>query len=982
MIAPRATRLVRVPHLPAFRDVTAALAVGGGLAATRARIVLVPTRGAARQLRATIENRAAQPVVVLPDFATRDQLYDLLHARLADPPRRLSPFDREAMMRAAARAAAAGAPPPFPLRPGLVAEIVRFYDQLRRQGQSVARFEELLADALERDAELDRGAARMLAQTRFLAATYRAYERRMAECGALDEHALRDRLVRDAAPAPVAHVVVSIADWIADPDGLFQADFDLLTRVPGLRSIDVVATERLLASGFHERVHEWLPGLEEVDGGERCSIETRESAVLAVPPEPGPGPVFVSRDREEELAAAARRLKVRGRVEQDPPDLDRVAVVFRRPLPYLYLVRGVFGAAGIPYQIVDALPLAAEPIGAALDLAIEAASSQFSRASLIGLLRSPHFDLTRGGEPVSPGAVAALDRALSEARYLGELERLRQLASEWEATGDGRRTPVRAALAAALTAAAELGGLLEPAPASVHLRRLAAFLEAFGRPLPPGDPLSARQLRAQAALLGALRGLAAARAAWDDEPATIDELAPDIRRSVEEETFAPAPGGRGVHLLDAQAARYGDFEEVTIVGLVEGEWPERPRRNIFYPPSLLAALGWPSEKERRGAAGAAFLDLLSSASSRVALSTFTLDDEALVERSSLIEEASAAGLPIALEPPLPPVRVFADEALSLPPVALDALDPLARRWAELRLARTDAADARYHGAAGPQPARPLPVSAVETYLSCPFKFFAGRVLRLEEEPDDEEVMDPKRRGQFVHAVFESFFGEWQARGRRAITPDTLDAARALFADLVERHLAPLPEAEAALERTRLLGSPVAAGLGEVVFRMEAERPGEVVERLLEFNLDGEFDFDGPDGPRRIALRGVADRIDLLADGTMRLVDYKLSSAPRRARALQLPIYGLCAEQRLRARADGPWRLGEAAYIAFRGGGRVAPLFTPRAGRDEVLAAAQARLIAAVDGIEAGAFPPTPSDVFLCGSCSYAAVCRKEYVGDV
>ncbi|MGE5245520.1 MAG: PD-(D/E)XK nuclease family protein [Betaproteobacteria bacterium] len=982
MITPRTTRLVRVPHLPAFRIVSAALSVGGGLSSTRARVVVVPTRGAARQLRATIENAAARPAVVLPDFATRDELYDRLHARLAAPPRRLSPFEREAMMHAAARASeAAGAPPPFKLRPGLIAEIVRFYDQLRRQGQSVSRFDELLAEALERDAEFDRGAERMLAQTRFLAAVFRAYEERIAEAGTLDEHALRQRLVREEARDPIRHAVITVADWIADPNGLFQSDFDLLTRIPGLASIDIVATERLLGSGFHQRVHDWLPGIEEVDGTALCAIETRAPAVLAVPPEPRPGPVFVSRDREEELVAVARRLGT-ARVRKGPAcsDADRTAVVFRRPLPYLYLARSVFGGARIPYRTLDALPLAAEPIAAALDLAIEAASSQFSRDALVALLRSPHFDLSSGRAPVTLAAVAALDRALSEARYLGDVDRLRELAADWD--GDDRRAPARTALMSALAAAGQLQPLGEPAPASVQLGRIVRFLETFGRAIDQDDPEAARHLRARAAVIGLLRGLAAARAAFDDPPVTIDDIAPDIRRWIEEETFAPAVGGSGVHLLDSQAARYGDFDDVTIVGLVEGEWPERPRRNIFYPPALLASLGWPPEKDRRAAATAAFLDLLWSSSARVALSTFTLDDEALVERSSLVDEVPAAGLSIAEEPPPAPARVFVEEALSLAPVALDVLGPLAREWARLRLARTDGSDARYHGAAGSQPLRPLPVSAIETYLSCPFKFFAQRMLRLEEEPEDEEVMDPRRQGRFVHAVFESFFDAWQARGNRAITPDNLDAARALFEETVEEHLLSLPDAEAALERTRLLGSSVAAGLGEVVFRMEAERPMEVVERLLEFPLEGDFDFECPDGPRRIALRGVADRIDLLGDRTMRLIDYKLSSAPSRSRALQLPIYGICAEQRLRTHAGGPWRLGEAAYIAFRGSKRVTPLFTTRTSREEALADAQARLVKAVDGIAAGAFPPTPTDVFICGYCSYAAVCRKDYVGDV
>ena len=147
-------------------------------------------------------------------------------------------------------------------------------------------------------------------------------------------------------------------------------------------------------------------------------------------------------------------------------------------------------------------------------------------------------------------------------------------------------------------------------------------------------------------------------------------------------------------------------------------------------------------------------------------------------------------------------------------------------------------------------------------------------------------------------MFERFFSEWQCRGYGAITAARLEIARTLFAEIVEDRLATLPETEAAIERTRLLGSPVAPGLADVVFRMEAERPVEVVERLLEYRLKGAFEFAGATRSRTILLDGVADRLDLLADGTMRLIDYKLSSAPQRSRALQLPVYAVCAEQRL------------------------------------------------------------------------------------
>ena len=234
----------------------------------------------------------------------------------------------------------------------------------------------------------------------------------------------------------------------------------------------------------------------------------------------------------------------------------------------------------------------------------------------------------------------------------------------------------------------------------------------------------------------------------------------------------------------------------------------------------------------------------------------------------------------------------------------------------------------------------------------------------------------------LHDVFESFFRAWQGAGHHAITPQNLDVARELFTAVVERALERLPEAEAGLERTRLLGSPAAAGLGEAVFRMEAERPIAVVERLLERRLDGDILIATAQGPRTISLRGKADRIDLLADGTFRLIDYKLGWPPNRARALQLPIYSVCAEQQLATR-DGPtWRLGEAMYLAFKGPKRVVPLFAKPADRAKVLAEAQQRLADTLDAIARGEFPPTPDDVYRCETCAFTAVCRKDYVGDV
>ena len=959
--------------------------------------VVVPTRGAARQLEhGTTKGYGAF-------FVTREELYDAMHARLAHPPRRLTAVERDVMAQAAARAAAqrSGARA-IPLRPGLIAEMLRFYDHLRRQSQQVKRFEELIDEALGAD-DLDRAAERMRAQTRFLADAFREYERLVRDSAGCDEHTLRDYLIAEPAADPIRHVLVTVPDWIADAEGLYVADFDLLTRLPGLLKLDAVSTERVLASGYHERLHTWWPGLEEVNVG-----ATGSKPVLMTPPGASSGePWWTLRDREEELVAIARQLKADRRGNHATP-LARTAVVFKRPLPYLYAAAEIFRAAGIPYQASDALPLAAEPTAAALDLLLEAVAVNFTRGSLVALLRSPHFVFRPGGVELTRESVSALDRRLSQARYLGDVERL-------EALADAASSP---ALRAALEVARELAPLAVARPASQQLRLLLACWTAHARPISDDDRFASRERRARATIAGTLTTLADAHAAHDDPPWTIDETGPAVRRWIEEQTFDPAGADTagGLHLVDDQAVRYGDFDDVAIVGMVDTDWPQRPRRNIFYPPSLLRSLGWPSEKDRRAAADARFLDLLESPSRRTMVSTFTLDDDALVSRSMQLDEMPRARLSTIASPPLENARVFTDEALSLEPIVLDPFEGDARSWAGLRIGRSPADAPEFHGTVrgtglrsvqsarhrDPSPGlgsaqsavlrsvqrapdghpSPWSVSAIETYLDCPFKFFAQHVLKLEEEPDDEEVMDPRRQGMFVHEVFEAFFAAWQEAGHRAITPQNLDTARELFTGVVDRALERLPAAEAGLERTRLLGSAAAAGLGEAVLRMEASRPIAVVERLLERRLEGEFTIATARGPRTIALRCKADRLDLLEDGSFRLIDYKLGWPPNRARALQLPIYSLCAEQRLAAHNQRRWRLGEAVYLAFKGPRRVVPLFTTPADREKVLADAQQRLTDSVDAIARGEFPPTPDDVYRCESCSFASVCRKDYVGDV
>ncbi len=987
MITPRITRLLRVADLQSMH---AYLARCAAPADARYCAVLVPTRGAAEALRQTLENRCLtpeSPALILPDLVTRAEFYDRLHSRLSNPPPRLTDFEREVLFRRSAmEAAAQGEPPPFRLRAGLIVEILAFYDELRRRDKTVSAFERLMTASLEPSADSDRGAERLLRLTRFLAAAFTLFEQRVQAAQRVDEHGLRT-LFLAAGPdtlqngSAYRHVVVTIPDQAADPRGLWLADYDLLARMPGLARLDILATENVLAAGYHQRIHDVLPGIEE----ERVS-ESSPLPVLAVPePVDGDDPKrwTVCRDREEELVEVARMVK---RGPSSP--IERTGVVFQRPLPYLYLARQVFADAELPYQALDALPLAAEPFAAALDVVFSFALAEGTRATLIELLGSPHWSFLIDGRSIEREDIAALDARLRELKYVGGRDRLRALTADPESLGfpgHGRRrrsksTGALLALDAAARAAALLRPMLDATTASAQVSALLNFIAGHERLPDRRAEWYGRHLRARGAILSALELLRDAHQLHDDAPVPLPDLVNTVRRWIEGQTFSPRTGTRGLILLDAPSAAYADVDELRLAGLVEADWPERATRSIFYPSSLLAQLGWPVDADRLAAARGRFHDLLRLARRRVSVSSFTLEDDAIVPASSFLEELDTAGLPVEVVPAAARTRIFLHEAISEEPIVAAALAGAPLGWLTLRASRSPGSSGMYHGAAGARDAGVYAVSSIERYLDCPFKYFAAYVLRLPEERAEESGMTPQERGQFLHEVFESFFESWQSSGRGTVTMENMADALAMFEGIAEIQLAALPESDRALERTHLLGSAAAPGLAERAFAFEVEHGGEVIERLLEHELEGAFLFSNAAGPRTVRLRAKADRIDLMADGTLRVIDYKLGKAPKPGRALQLPIYGVCAQQSLAGRHGRTWTLGRAGYVAFREKNSFVAL-GGASSLDEAVTAGQARLLTAIDAIERGEFPPSPDEPFMCTRCGYASVCRKDYVGD-
>ena len=218
----------------------------------------------------------------------------------------------------------------------------------------------------------------------------------------------------------------------------------------------------------------------------------------------------------------------------------------------------------------------------------------------------------------------------------------------------------------------------------------------------------------------------------------------------------------------------------------------------------------------------------------------------------------------------------------------------------------------------------LSPSAIEAYLSCPYRWFAERRLRL--TPLDEGF-GAAEKGTFVHAAFAALFDELAERGVRRVGREELSLAHQVLDEVLDELQAHQPETEgtrlAALTRTE---------------QLEVERLCDQIHTALDrmpllpsqfsvlcheraISVDDGIDYAGA------RLIGRIDRVDIDEDARrFAVLDYKGSSAGYAAGvgeddtvdADNMPgkVQTLIYAQALRRQLDG-YSCAAALYLGYR-----------------------------------------------------------------
>ncbi len=285
-------------------------------------------------------------------------------------------------------------------------------------------------------------------------------------------------------------------------------------------------------------------------------------------------------------------------------------------------------------------------------------------------------------------------------------------------------------------------------------------------------------------------------------------------------------------------------DRVLIAGLNEGHWPRPPEPSPWLNRAMRKALGLPPAEFSIGIAAH---DLFMSASAaEVTLSRARKDH---------------AGQPTQTSRWLS--RLEAVLSASKLDRRLDAA-PCWLGWAEALDAPTEIRPCRRPRPTPAAPARPreIAVTAFEKLIRDPYAFYAQQILKLRPlDPLDAEP-GAAERGQIIHAILETFVRDHPAD----LPPDPY----AVLVRMGKRAFA----TEQHHPEIRALWWPrfLTIGAWFVAQETRRRRGGRVLAEQ-----DGSIDLELAGGPFRLKAR--ADRIEVMPDGAVAIVDYKTGTLP-------------------------------------------------------------------------------------------------------
>ena len=320
----------------------------------------------------------------------------------------------------------------------------------------------------------------------------------------------------------------------------------------------------------------------------------------------------------------------------------------------------------------------------------------------------------------------------------------------------------------------------------------------------------------------------------------------------------------GIQIMGILETRNLDFEHVLLLSMNDDNFPGNLMgQGSFVPYNLRAAFSLPTPEHHEGVYAYYFYRLIQRASDVRMLYCAHADDKSTGEPSRYIHQIDyESGLPVAR------VEVGVDVNLA--------------ETAPIEVAKDAAVMASLERFVSPESEAALSPTAFFRYVACPLRFYFHSVARLRVDDEVSEEIDAPMFGTILHAAAQALYtplvGEHApgATLRALLRTDAADRAvtRAINLNYLCDEQAVADDYTGNLLLVRDI---VTRYLRGGVMPYDAAHDAFTVE-ALEQQVAHAFPFDA--GGRRLEMKfaGIADRIDRLDDGTLRVVDYKTGAA--------------------------------------------------------------------------------------------------------
>ncbi len=964
-------------------------------------LVVLPSARACRTLGHRLLEKSGQEALLLPRVLTPRQLFEeaaVAHGVDAIP---VPDEATRAMILAPHLARLPWLQETPENAPGLAAEFLAVFDELRLQGR---------ADLLEGDAAVAKvqaagpeGAAEVLAgDTRRLAEVWHVY-RGVVPRDAIDVQVEAAASVREGrsisrlvvagfgrlnqVQAQLLHQLLPCSReavlYLPEADDLLSRFF-VTTWGEGGTHLDPMAPSR-------ELVERLCPEVQvEMGGGSAGTLRQRldglgDLSALYAPD--GPLETVVCRDQEEESRLVAHRVV---QILQQPQGAQQsIAVLTNDPVLAERIVAQLRDA-GVDVDNTLGRPLAGLPAGLLLRFMLRTALTGLRPEYLLEVLTHPDVQVGAVDGVSRERAVLNLERMLRAQDHAPTgsegLLRLARQRDESASAVSGAATHQAEEFMTAVTDAFQ--PLREVATGARPVAELLAAMRQSWQLLASDTPLEETRARPDVTAVDQLLDRLQQDQAWLP-PATLVGLAADLTRLMTAANIAPhRTEGLPVLVAGLVEARLERYDHLIMAGLNEGKFPTRSPRPLFFDATTRRHLELPTWRDSLARDAELFLRLLHNAP-RVLL-TWSRDEgdrpllpSPFVERLLLGRPGGHEGLGVE-DVPLwrreeVPVTAIADAQASFAAEPLDVpVLAAARRLTSLSW------------------------TALRSWRDCPYRFLLERGFALRKSEEVQEEFGRRDVGNVIHRVMRDFL-QPGAEGQAALDRQDGGGAEKILGDLARREFA--QDGDSLPGRTLWLHSFlnwVPQVVAVELDRFPRWRPS-LLEAKFQLPLEKLSTWVGRQDPdqaapaltesqRAIILEGAIDRVDMARDGeACCVIDYKTGTLPaakqvKDLKDLQLLLYALAVECGAVGDDAYPRPVGEAAFYGISAK-QIGPPDKPTFdGERELLIAAARELVdlAVQAAAPAGPYPLLQEErrgdgvaTLPCRYCDFRGACRLE-----